>query len=121
VQIQVRDLSKRLEAQSLTLELTAEAKEFLTDKGFDPAYGARPLRRAIQKYLEDPIAEELLKGAFLPGTRILVKVNTETGELHFAGAASEKETGNLPAENSAGVDGAPATPPGGDPEADTKA
>jgi ATP-dependent Clp protease ATP-binding subunit ClpC len=70
VQIQIRDLSKRLEAQGLTLELTSEAKEFLAEKGYDPAYGARPLRRAVQKYLEDPIAEELLKGIFVEGTVI---------------------------------------------------
>ena len=104
VQIQIRELSKRLQAQGLTLELTAEAKEFLADKGFDPAYGARPLRRAVQKYLEDPIAEELLKGMFSEGAVVRVKFNQDTGELAFVRSAGESD---IPAENSAG-----ASPPG---------
>ncbi len=112
VQIQIRDLSKRLEAQGLTLELTPEAKEFLAEKGYDPTYGARPLRRAVQKYLEDPIAEELLKGIFVEGTVIRVQVNSETGELRFAGAAGEKAAGDIAAENSAGVGDTPSGPPG---------
>ncbi len=111
VLIQVRDLSKRLVAQGLTLELTQEAREFLADKGFDPAYGARPLRRAVQKYLEDPIAEELLKGAFVEGTAVQVKVNAESGELVFTGTNSPKEPGDIPQENSAGIgDGPPGDP-----------
>jgi ATP-dependent Clp protease ATP-binding subunit ClpC len=112
VQIQIKDLSKRLEAQGLTLELTQEAKEFLADKGYDPAYGARPLRRAVQKFLEDPIAEELLKGVFVEGTVVLVKVNTETGELWFTNAANDKSSGDMHAENSAGVGDTPTGPPG---------
>jgi ATP-dependent Clp protease ATP-binding subunit ClpC len=112
VQIQIRDLSKRLEAQGLTLELTAEASEFLADKGFDPAYGARPLRRAIQKYLEDPIAEELLKGVFVEGSAVRVRVNGETGELWFTSATDDKGSGGIPAENPAGAGGTPTSPPG---------
>jgi ATP-dependent Clp protease ATP-binding subunit ClpC len=50
--------------------LTDKAKDFLSDKGYDPQYGARPLNRAIQKYLEDPIAEELLKGDIAEGDTI---------------------------------------------------
>ncbi len=112
VQIQIRDLSRRLEAQGLTLELTAEASEFLAEKGYDPAYGARPLRRAIQKYLEDPIAEELLKGVFVEGSAVRVKVNSETGELWFTSATNDKGSGGIPAENPAGAGGTPTTPPG---------
>jgi ATP-dependent Clp protease ATP-binding subunit ClpC len=113
VQIQIRDLSKRLEAQGLTLELTQEAKEFLADKGYDPAYGARPLRRAVQKFLEDPIAEELLKGVFVEGTVVKVKVNAETNELKFTSAADDKPADDLHAENSAGVGDSPTGPPPG--------
>jgi ATP-dependent Clp protease ATP-binding subunit ClpC len=112
VQIQIKDLSKRLEAQGLSLELTQEAKEFLADKGYDPAYGARPLRRAVQKYLEDPIAEELLKGMFVVGTVIRVKVNDEANELRFASATEDKSAGDIHAEDSAGVGGSPTGPPG---------
>ena len=112
VQIQIRDLSRRLEVQGLTLELTAEASEFLAEKGYDPSYGARPLRRAIQKYLEDPIAEELLKGIFVEGSAVRVKVHSETGELWFTSAADDKGPGGIPAENPAGAGGTPTTPPG---------
>lgn len=67
----------------ITIELTKQAKEFLADKGYDPAFGARPLRRALQRYLEDPIAEELLKGKYPDGTKIHVNVNKKKGELRF--------------------------------------
>ncbi len=57
-------MSKRLEEKGLTLVLTDEAKEFLIEKGTSLEFGARPLRRAIEHYLEDPLAEELLRGTF---------------------------------------------------------
>ena len=98
VQIQIRELTKRITAQGVTLELTKQAKEFLADKGYDPAYGARPLRRAVQKFLEDPIAEELLKGKYPEGSTIRVKVNKKTNELRFAGALTEKGDGDVEEE-----------------------
>ncbi|MCC6398566.1 MAG: ATP-dependent Clp protease ATP-binding subunit [Bacteroidetes bacterium] len=98
VQIQIRELTKRITAQGVTLELTKQAKEFLADKGYDPAYGARPLRRAVQKYLEDPIAEELLKGKYPEGSTIRVKVNKKTNELRFTGALTEKGDGDVEEE-----------------------
>jgi ATP-dependent Clp protease ATP-binding subunit ClpC len=55
------------------VDLTKKAKDFLSDKGYDPAYGARPLNRAIQKYLEDPLAEEILKGELQEGDTIHVE------------------------------------------------
>ena len=66
----------------------------------------------MQKYLEDPIAEELLKGIFVEGTVIRVQVDSETGELRFTGAAEEKAAGDIAAENSAGVGDTPSGPPG---------
>ena len=98
VSIQVRDLTKRLAAQGVTLELTKQAREFLSEKGYDPAYGARPLRRAVQKYLEDPIAEELLKGKYPEGSVIRVKVNKKNDELRFTGALTEKGDGDVEEE-----------------------
>jgi ATP-dependent Clp protease ATP-binding subunit ClpC len=98
VQIQVRDLMKRIAAQGVTLELTKQAREFLADRGYDPAYGARPLRRAIQKYLEDPIAEELLKGKYPEGSVIGVKVNKKAEELRFTAAVAEKGDGDVEEE-----------------------
>ncbi len=90
VQIQIRELTKRITAQGVELELSKQAREFLAEKGYDPAYGARPLRRAVQKYLEDPVAEELLKGKYPEGSVIRVKVNKKTNELKFVGALTEK-------------------------------
>ncbi|GIN58946.1 ATP-dependent protease ATP-binding subunit ClpC [Lederbergia ruris] len=72
-------LVKRLEEQNMHLEITEAAKDKITEEGFDPEYGARPLRRAIQKLVEDRLSEELLKGGIAPGQHILVDV--EKGEL----------------------------------------
>jgi ATP-dependent Clp protease ATP-binding subunit ClpC len=93
VSIQMRDLLKRIASMGITIELTKQAKEFLADKGYDPQFGARPLRRALQKYLEDPIAEELLKGKYPEGTVIRVKVNKKADELRFSTALSAKDDG----------------------------
>jgi ATP-dependent Clp protease ATP-binding subunit ClpC len=60
IDITLKDVFKRLEGMNYTLSLTDEAKQFLAEKGFDPQFGARPLHRAIQKYLEDPLAEYIL-------------------------------------------------------------
>ena len=62
IDIHTESLRKRLGTLGVKLESTKPAKEFLAEKGFDPAFGARPLRRAVQRYLEDPLAEEMLKG-----------------------------------------------------------
>jgi ATP-dependent Clp protease ATP-binding subunit ClpC len=98
VQIQIRDLTKRISAQGVTLELSKQAREFLAERGYDPAYGARPLRRAIQKFLEDPIAEELLKGKYPEGSVINVKVNKKAEELRFTAAITEKGDGDVEEE-----------------------
>jgi ATP-dependent Clp protease ATP-binding subunit ClpC len=98
VQIQMRDLMKRVSAMGITVELTKQAKEFLAEKGYDPSFGARPLRRALQRYLEDPIAEELLKGKYPQGSKIRVKVNKKTGELKFSSAPAAPKDGSVPEE-----------------------
>jgi len=72
VDIQIGRMAKRLEERKLTIELTREAKEFLVERGYDPAFGARPLKRAIQHYIEDPLALEILEGNFQEGDHILV-------------------------------------------------
>ena len=70
VDIQLKKLTKRLEQQQLTLELDKAAKRFLAKEGFDPQFGARPLKRAIQEQLLDPLALKVLAGEFKPGDRI---------------------------------------------------
>ena len=82
IDILLRDMRKRLAEKNMQLKLTKEAKEFLVDRGFDPVYGARPLKRAIQKYVEDPLSEELLKGKFQEGDIIVCKVSK--GTLKFS-------------------------------------
>jgi len=70
VDILLAQFSERLKGKNISLKLTDAAKDFLLEKGFSPAFGARPLRRSIQKYIEDAMAEDLLKGTLLEGSRI---------------------------------------------------
>ncbi len=77
VEIQVDRLLKRLQDQYITLELTEEAKLYLAETGYDPVYGARPLKRAIQKELETPLARQLLEGRFREGDRVIVNAGEE--------------------------------------------
>ncbi len=72
VDLMVKDLQKRLTDRRLEVELTEEAKLWLAKEGFDPVYGARPLRRAIERYVENPLSTKLLRGEFSPGNTIIV-------------------------------------------------
>ncbi len=82
VEITLREVTNKLKDRSIEFQLTDGAKKFITEKGFDPLFGARPLKRAIQKYVEDPIADELLKGTFGEGSVIQIKMKGKT-ELNF--------------------------------------
>ncbi|MBD3233161.1 MAG: AAA domain-containing protein [candidate division Zixibacteria bacterium] len=77
VDVMLLDIDKRLADKGYTIRLTEEGRSFLADKGFDPAYGARPLKRALQKYLEDPLSEEVLKGTFEKSKNILIDKKDE--------------------------------------------
>ncbi|HSW55386.1 MAG TPA: ATP-dependent Clp protease ATP-binding subunit [Ignavibacteriaceae bacterium] len=81
--IEIKDLYKNLEENKMDLILDQSAKEFLVNKGFDEKFGARPLRRAIQKYIEDPLAEEILRGSFKEGTKIISKHVEGADDLVF--------------------------------------
>ncbi len=70
VELQLRDLEKRLEAQKIKLRLTDAARSFLAERGYDPVYGARPLKRAIQTYLMNPLSKKLLAGEFETGETV---------------------------------------------------
>ena len=67
VDLMVKDLQKRLEERSLGIEVTGAAKAWLAKEGFDPVYGARPLRRAIERYVENTLSTKLLRGEFKEG------------------------------------------------------
>src|SRR5471030_850257 len=68
---------ERLRHKNIKLELDDKAKDFLVEKGYDPQYGARPMRRAVERFLEDPLAEEILRGSLQPGEPILVTSDKE--------------------------------------------
>jgi ATP-dependent Clp protease ATP-binding subunit ClpB len=82
VDIQLKGLEKRLGQQNLTLDVDAAAKKLLASEGYDPQFGARPLKRAIQEHLLDPLATQLLAGEFKPGDKI--KVSADKEQLSFA-------------------------------------
>ena len=81
IDIQLRNVAKRLETQQLTLEISDEAKRHLVKEGYDPQFGARPLKRTVQEQLLNPLATRLLDGDFKPGDHI--KVRLAKGELTF--------------------------------------
>ena len=77
VDLLVKDLQKRLADRKLEVDLTEGAKSWLAKEGYDPIYGARPLRRAIERYVENPLSTKLLRGEFSPGDRIIVDLGEE--------------------------------------------
>ena len=78
IDIELGHLFGRVSNLGYKIELTDNAKDFIADKGFDAQFGARPLKRAIQKYLEDPIAEEILKGELTEGDTMEVDYDKES-------------------------------------------
>jgi len=82
IQVQLKRLRKILAGQGLNLELSDDTVAFLAEKGYDPAYGARPLKRAIQQYVQDPLALALLEGKFKRGDTI--RADVEAGKVVFA-------------------------------------
>ncbi|MBI4288893.1 MAG: AAA family ATPase [Chloroflexi bacterium] len=77
IELLMKDVRKRLEERKIVVELTEAAKAWLVKEGYDPVYGARPLRRAIQRWLENPLAQRILRGEFKEGDRVLVEVSGE--------------------------------------------
>ncbi|MEO6872828.1 MAG: AAA family ATPase, partial [Chthoniobacterales bacterium] len=81
VDLEVNKVKARLSLKEIEISLDQAAHEFVIEKGYDPTYGARPMRRAVERYLEDPLAEELLRGSVKAGD--LVNVTMESGKLAF--------------------------------------
>ncbi len=90
IDISLGKLFRRITELGYKIELTEKAKEFLAEKGYDQQYGARPLNRAIQKYLEDAIAEEILKGDLSEGDVITADYSGEGSELSISVKKKEK-------------------------------
>src|SRR6202521_559910 len=86
----LKGVEKLLAERQITLELTPAAKELLLREGYDPAYGARPLRRTIQRLIQDPLALQILEGKVLPGQRIRVD-RDPTGEKMQFTVVKEKQ------------------------------
>ncbi len=81
IQLEIEEVGARLKDKEITIELSQEAMDFLIEKGFDPVFGARPLKRTIQRYLEDPLSEALIAGTFKNGGKIAI--TRENDKLAF--------------------------------------
>ncbi len=92
VDLEVSKLVKRLADKEIELILSREARNFLGEKGFDPDYGARPMRRSVERYLEDPLAEALLRGDVKQGDKVNVVKKGDDGELGFEASHPESNT-----------------------------
>jgi ATP-dependent Clp protease ATP-binding subunit ClpC len=79
----MKSVMKRLSNLGFSMELTEDAKQFIADKGYDQQFGARPLHRAIQKYLEDPLAEEILSMQVKQGDILIADLDKENQKIKF--------------------------------------
>ena len=84
VDIQLGAVARLFEARKMKLEVTPAAKDRIINEGFDPQFGARPMRRAIQRLVQDPLAVELLNGAFVPGDTVVADAPPDASGLSFA-------------------------------------
>jgi ATP-dependent Clp protease ATP-binding subunit ClpB len=90
VELLLRGVLHLLAERQITLELTPAAKELLVREGYDPAYGARPLRRTIQRLVQDPLAMQILEGKVLPGDRVRVDRDAQKDAMRFERVPSKK-------------------------------
>ncbi|PIQ19892.1 MAG: Clp protease ClpC [Cytophagales bacterium CG18_big_fil_WC_8_21_14_2_50_42_9] len=104
IDISLSKLYTRIQTLGYTIELTEKAKDFVADKGYDPKYGARPLNRAIQKYLEDPIAEEILKAELHAGDKLIADHEEGKETLTFRAEKSGSPQVSEESSESAPVD-----------------
>jgi ATP-dependent Clp protease ATP-binding subunit ClpC len=95
IDILMKGVMKRLVQLGFTLELTADAKAFLAEKGYDQQFGARPLHRAIQKYLEDPLAEEILNMSIKNGDVMIADLDKAESKIKFTLKEKQKEASEV--------------------------
>jgi len=91
VTLLVNEVAGRLAEQGISIRLNDDAKQFLVDVDYDPAYGARPLRRAVQQYVEDPLSERILRGQFPPDSSVIIGKDVEGNALVFRSAETIQE------------------------------
>ncbi len=91
VDLQLKEVQDRLSEYRIQVELTEAARKWLAKEGYDPAFGARPLRRAIQKYVESPLSVELLGGRYKDGATVLVDVDEKKNQIKFQTAQAVKK------------------------------
>jgi ATP-dependent Clp protease ATP-binding subunit ClpC len=98
VDMMLKRLREQMAIHDTTIELTEEAKELLVEKGYDPTMGARPLRRAIQRYIEDPLADFVLGRSLTPGSIIRVDRKEDEEEISIELVEGEREKVTVPAD-----------------------
>jgi ATP-dependent Clp protease ATP-binding subunit ClpC len=91
IDLELVKLVKRIETLGYTLNLSEQAKDFIVDKGYDEKFGARPLKRALQKYIEDRLAEEIIKSNLQEGDSIQMDVNTASDDLEIVISKSKSK------------------------------
>jgi ATP-dependent Clp protease ATP-binding subunit ClpC len=89
--LQMKELQDRLNDHNIAVQITDAARSWLAKEGYDPAFGARPLRRAIQKYVESPLSMELLGGKFKDGAEVIVDVDEKENKIIFSSSAPAKK------------------------------
>ena len=97
VELQMREIRERLSAFDIRIEMSEAARKWLAETGYDPAFGARPLRRALQKYIESPLSIKLLNGDFSEGGEVYVDV--EEDKIVFLPRNPSKEKNDSPGES----------------------
>jgi len=94
VELEVKKVGERLKERKIVLQMAKPAMEFLIEKGYDPQYGARPLKRAIERYIEDPLAEEIIRGAIKEGDTVAIDLKDGTLVFTPQSAAADKPVGS---------------------------
>ena len=95
VDLQMREIEERLHEQGMRILITPAAKGWLADKGYDESFGARPLRRALQRYVESPLSQRLLAGEFAPGDVVHIDLNEGGDGLTFTRAERAESLASL--------------------------
>jgi ATP-dependent Clp protease ATP-binding subunit ClpC len=92
--LEIKKVVERLEKKDINLVLDEKARDFLVEKGHDPEYGARPMRRAVERYMEDPLAEEILRGKLVEGRPISVSADEQKLTFSQKSAAEKAVAGD---------------------------